>query len=175
VSTVKKSQANDRVGVSAEELAPAELGASPSRGHARLSEDLGDRRCRDAYADTGELADDPLVTPTRVLTRESQHQVMDLLGDRGSTGSLSGVRPSFPYELAMPAQQGVRADEERRSARLAEESVGRSEEDAVVFVQPRPGDLTAKNRELVSQHDNLELLELARAQPQGRHRKRTPK
>jgi hypothetical protein len=75
----------------------------------------------------------------------------------------------------MPAQQCVRSDEKRRSARSAQYSAGRSQEDTVTLVQPRPGDLAAKNREFVSQHDNFELLELARAQPQRRHRKRTPK
>ncbi len=166
---------DDRLGVSAQELAPAELGAGAGRGHPGLPEDLGDRRCRDAYADTGELADDPLVTPPRVLTREPQDQLPDLLGDRRSTGSPSGIRPPPPHQLAMPAEQGVRADEERRSARSAKQSAGRSKEDAVTLIQPRPRDLAAKNRELVSQHDNLKLLELARAQPQRRHRERTPK
>jgi hypothetical protein len=75
----------------------------------------------------------------------------------------------------MPAEQCVRADEERRSARSAKQAAGRSKEDAVTLIQPRPRDLAAKNRELVSQHDNLKLLELVRAQPQRRHRKRTPK
>ncbi|MCA1680125.1 MAG: hypothetical protein LC777_14825 [Actinobacteria bacterium] len=75
----------------------------------------------------------------------------------------------------MPAQQCIRADEERRPARSAEQSAGRSQEDAVTLVQPRVGDLAAKNREFVSENHDLELLELARAQPQRRHRKRTPK
>lgn len=141
--------------MSAQELAPAELGASAGRGDARLSEDLGDRRCRDAYADTAELADDPLITPTRVCTRKAQHQLTDLLGERGSTGSPSGIGPPPAYELPMPAQR-VRADEKRRSTRSAEESVGRSREDAAALVQPWPLDLAAKDRELVSQHDNLE-------------------
>ena len=39
----------------------------------------------------------------------------------------------------------------------------------------RPSNLTAKDREFVSEDNDLELLELARAQPQRRHRKRTPK
>src|SRR5262249_29443381 len=72
-------------------------------------------------------------------------------------------------------QQCVWADEERRSARSAEESAGGSQEDAVTLLQPRPGNLAAKNGEFVSQHDNLQLLEVARAQPQRRHRKRPPK
>jgi hypothetical protein len=37
------------------------------------------------------------------------------------------------------------------------------------------GDLAAKNREFVSEHHDLELLELAGAKPQRRHRKRTSK
>jgi hypothetical protein len=123
-----------------------------------LPEDLGDRRCRDAYAHARELADDPLVTPTRVLTRKPQHQCTDLLGDRRSTGSPSGTRPPPPYELAMPAQERVRADEERRPARSAERAAGGSQEDTVALLQPRLGDLAAKNREFVPQHHNLELL-----------------
>jgi hypothetical protein len=49
----------------------------------------------------------------------------------------------------------------RPSRRLAA-----AREETVTFVQPRPGDLAAKNREFVPKHDNFELLELARAQPQ---------
>jgi hypothetical protein len=75
----------------------------------------------------------------------------------------------------MPAQQSVRANEERRPARSAEQSAGRSQENAVTLVQPRLGDLAAKNCEFVSEHHDLELLELARAQPQRRHGKHTPK
>jgi hypothetical protein len=37
------------------------------------------------------------------------------------------------------------------------------------------GDLSAKNRELVSEHDDLELLELMRTQTQRRHREDAPK
>jgi hypothetical protein len=75
----------------------------------------------------------------------------------------------------MPAQQCVRADEKRRSARSPEQSAGRSQEDAVTLVQSRPRDLAAKNREFVPEHDNFELLEVPRAQPQRCHRKRAPK
>jgi hypothetical protein len=58
---------------------------------------------------------------------------------------------------------------------LGQAGAGRSKEDAVTLIQPRPRDLAPKNREFVSQYDNLKLLELARAQPQRRYRKRTPK
>jgi hypothetical protein len=73
----------------------------------------------------------------------------------------------------MPTQQCVRTDEER-PARPAKQLAGRSKEDTVTLVQPRTGDLTAQNRQFVAEHHDLQLLELARAQPQRRHRKRTP-
>ena len=102
-----------RVGVRTQEVAPADLCASARRGHAGLPQDLPDRRCRNADADTGEFTDDPLVSPARVLTRKPKHEFTDLLRDRGSTRSPSRTRPPFPHKLAMPTQQGVRADEER--------------------------------------------------------------
>src|SRR5438128_8274123 len=89
----EKVAGDNRAGVGTQELAPAELGASADRRHAGLPQDLGDRRCRDADADTGEFTDDPLVTPARVLAREPQHKLTDLLGDRGSTRSPSRIRP----------------------------------------------------------------------------------
>jgi hypothetical protein len=72
----------------------------------------------------------------------------------------------------MPTQQRVRAHEER-PALSAQQLAGRSKEDAVTLIQPRTRDLAAKNREFVAEHHDLELLELARAQTQRRHRKRT--
>jgi hypothetical protein len=75
----------------------------------------------------------------------------------------------------MPAQQCVGSDEERLSARSAQQPAGRSEEHPVGLLQSRTAELTAKNRQLVSEHHDLKLLELTRAQPQRRHRERTPK
>ena len=57
----EKVTGDDRVGVRTQEVAPAELGASAGRRDAGLPQNLGDRRRRDAYADTGEFTDDPLV------------------------------------------------------------------------------------------------------------------
>src|SRR5437870_5539321 len=74
----EKVAGDDRVGVGTQEVAPAELGASTGRRQAGLAQDLGDRCCRDARADTSELTNDPLVAPARILTREPQHQRTDL-------------------------------------------------------------------------------------------------
>src|SRR5207247_9305568 len=78
---------DDRVGVGTQEVAPAELGANAGRRHAGLPQDLGDRRCRDAHADAGEFTDDPLVAPARVLMREPQHELTNLLRHCGPAGS----------------------------------------------------------------------------------------
>ena len=75
----------------------------------------------------------------------------------------------------MPTKQCVRADEERLLARSPQKSTGRSEEETIGVLQTRAGDLPAKNHKLMSKHNDLELLELARTQTQRRHRERTPK
>ena len=75
----------------------------------------------------------------------------------------------------MPTQQGVRADEERLPARPAQKPAGRSQKDTVGLLQTRTSDLATKNRKLVSQRHDLELLEFTRTQTQRRHRERPPK
>jgi hypothetical protein len=45
----------------------------------------------------------------------------------------------------------------------------------VTLIQPRARDLAAKHIQFVAEHHDLQLLELARAQAQRRHRKRTTK
>jgi hypothetical protein len=100
---------------------------------------------------------------------------VDVLGDSGPAGTTSGVRPPSPNKPAMPAQYGVRANEQRLPGSATQKAARRSEEDTVGVLQPRTGDLTAKNRELVSQHHDLELLELTRTETQCGHRERTPK
>ena len=129
---------------------------------------------RDVHAHTGQLADDPLIPPAWVLTGNPQHELADVLRRRGSAGTAPQGPPS-PNKPAMPTQQRVRADEERLPARSPQKPAGGSQEDTVAVLQTRAGDLLAKNRELVSKHDDLELLELTRTQTQRRHRERTPK
>jgi hypothetical protein len=63
----------------------------------------------------------------------------------------------------------------RMCSRIELTNPTRGKEHPVSLVQARTRDLAAKNRKLVSERHDLELLELARARPQRRHRKRTPK
>src|SRR5262249_56192960 len=100
-----------------DELAPTDRDAGSGGWHARLAQDLGHARCGDAHADSGELADDAAIAPSRILTREPQYQLPDLARNRGSARPASGVRPPFPHKCAMPTKQRVRANEERRPTR----------------------------------------------------------
>jgi hypothetical protein len=94
----------------------------------------------------------------------------------GRPGTAPRVRPASPNKPAMPTKQCVRADEERLLvARSPQKSTGRSEEDTIGVLQTRAGDLSAKNRKLMSEHDDLELLELTRTQTQRRYREDAPK
>jgi hypothetical protein len=54
-------------------------------------------------------------------------------------------------------------------------AAGRSQKDPVGLLQTRTSNLTAKNRQLVPKHDDLELLELTRTKAKRRHRERTSK
>src|SRR5207244_11517159 len=64
---------------------------------------------------------------------------------------------------------------ERLLADATQKSIGRSEEDTIGVLQTRAGDLSAKNRKLMSEHDDLEFLEITRTQTQRRHREDAPK
>ena len=164
-----------RLRLRTEELAPAEPSPRSGGRHVGLAQDLGHGRRRHPHAHTRQLTDDPLVAPTRVLTRKTQNELADLLGYPRSAGTAPGVGPPPPNKLAMPTQQRVRADEQRLQTRAPEKPAGRGKEDTVGLRQTRTGDLAAKNRQLVAQYHDLELLELARTHTQRSHRERTPK
>src|SRR4029453_15365583 len=72
----------------------------------------------------------------------------------------------------MPAKRGLQGGEEGRRAASAQQPTRRSQEHSVGLLETRTSHLTAKNRQLVSKHHDLELFELTRAQPEPRPPKR---
>jgi len=122
-----------------------------------------------------DLQADRINAPHRVLMRKTQNELADFLGYPRSAGTAPGVGPPPPNKLAMPTQQRVRADEQRLPTRSPEKPAGRSKEDTVGLRQTRTSDLAAKNRQLMAEYHDLELLELARTHTQRSHRERTPK
>jgi hypothetical protein len=61
-----------------QELAPGEPRALPGRPEASLAKQLAHGRGRYRDAEPAKLADDPLIAPPSVLTREAQHELADL-------------------------------------------------------------------------------------------------
>src|SRR2546425_7269251 len=113
VSAVKKSQA----------IIVCACVRRNSRQHGRVRAPAGGTSaCRrilatvvaDLHAQTGKLPHDALVPPTGILTGETQNKLAQLVCHRRPTRAAPGIGPASPNKLAMPMQQGVWTDEERR-------------------------------------------------------------
>src|SRR5439155_3762481 len=104
--------------------------------------------------------DDPQRGLSRATRRTSSRMSAEI-------ASWPGRRPAY-VQPAVPTKQCVRADEEGLLARSPQKSTGRSEEDTISVLRARAGDLSAKDRKLMSEHDDHELLEITRTQTQRR-------
>ncbi len=82
---------------------------------------------------------------------------------RGRPGSPTRICPLTGDHPTVPQKQSLRRDEERRPAPSRERSTGRSEKRTIDRLENRPCDRAPQGRELVAEHDDLELLLLGRA------------
>jgi hypothetical protein len=81
---MKKSDAERRRGVLAQERAPVQLVALGCRRHTGCPEQVAHQRGRDVDPELAQLADDPDVAPASVLARQPQDQLAHLAVDRRS-------------------------------------------------------------------------------------------
>jgi len=160
---VKKSAAIMLLCLCAQERAPREAGTFARWAQARLAEELAHGCCRDGYAEAVELARDPLVAPARVLAGEAQHELLDLASDCWSACSPL-IRPPLRDQSPVPAQQRGGRDDERPPTCSRQKTAGSGKEDSISGFQLRPSNLATQDTELVAEHDDLQLLELARAE-----------
>ncbi len=72
-----------------------------------------DRSGADPDPELAQLALDPHVAPPGILPREPHDDRAELGIDGRATDVRAAVRPFAPDELAVPAQEGLRRDEER--------------------------------------------------------------
>jgi hypothetical protein len=109
----------------------------------------------------GELADlalDPWVPPSRILPSQPHDEGSDLRIDGWSAGPAVRVGPLPLDQLAVPAEQSLRRDQERRPA-FAGEGPGQSgKHGPVEGPEPRPTDLPSQDRQLVTKDQDLEVL-----------------
>jgi hypothetical protein len=107
-----------------------------------------------------------LITPPRVVSRETDNQRSDLAADRSAPRS-TGVRPPLRHQAPMPAQQRPRCDDEGPPACARQETAGRRKEEAVGLRHHGPAGASPEDGEFVPKHDDFQLLEIVRPKAQG--------
>ena len=149
---------HDRVGLGGEELFPGRAGAAGCRVDAGLVQDLPDRAGGDGVAEADQFAVYAAVAPGGVLGCQAEDQGADRRVDGWSAAVGMGVGQVAGDQLAVPAKQGSRGDEERRPTRPGEQAGQGCQDDPVGGLQVGAVDLAMQDRDLVAQHQQLHVL-----------------
>src|SRR5450759_1221934 len=100
---------------------------------------------------------DPAVAPGGVLPGQPQYQLHRPRGQGWpARTALLGIRPSASNQVSMPSQQGLGLHEEPTPASLWHKPTQPSQDRPVRWPQSRTLDLTTQDRDLVSEHDDLD-------------------
>jgi hypothetical protein len=134
---------------------------------------------RTEVAETGmprplSLADDPFVSPVRVLLSETKDQLAERALERRSPGGPVRVCPPAGDELAVPAKQCLWLDREDCPGRPGQRTAQRRQQRAISPRQLRPRGLPAENRQLVPEDEDLHLLRATRPSQQPYQREQAP-
>jgi hypothetical protein len=135
----------------------------PAGAEAGLDQEFSDTGRRYLNPEPGELSHHPPVAPARVLARQPQDERSDLRTDWRATGSPARIAPVASDHPTVLQKQGLRSDEERGPAPPGQQPAGRRQEGTIGRLESRPPNLTPQDRELVAEHDDLELLVLGGA------------
>ena len=145
-------------GLGLQELPPGRVGVPFRRGrYAQCLEDPADRGGADPVPEFQQLALDPLVSPAVVLSGEPLDQHGDLSGDRRAARPVR-VSPLPGNQAAVPAKHGLWCNQPVRPQASGQEPDQHGEDRAVSPVQAWPGMGTAQHRNLVPQHEQLDVL-----------------
>jgi hypothetical protein len=112
----------------------------------------------DVDPELAQLANDPDVAPAAILARQPQNKPAHLAVDWRSTGTPVRIRPVAGDEPTMPAQERLRPDHERPPRPTRQHPAERSQQQPVIRRELRPPHLPPQDRQLVPQHQDLELL-----------------
>ena len=129
-------------------------------------EDRPDGGGGDAVVESDELAVDASVAPGGVLAGHLEYQRADRLWGGWAAWLSSRVGPAAGDELGVPAQQGSRGDEPNPAQRGGEQSAQRAEDGAVDPVHRRVGVASTQDGDLVTEHQDLDVLGCIRASEQ---------
>src|SRR6266511_4438677 len=111
----------------------------------------GSRRNRDP--ETLELADDPFVSPVRVLPSETKDQLAERALEPWSPRPPVRVCPPAGDQLAVPAKQCLRLEQEGRPGRPGKRAAQRRQQRAICSCQLRPRGLAAEDRQLMAEDE----------------------
>jgi hypothetical protein len=135
VSTVRKSQASVLAACARRKARHDECVRCGAGWRTGLEQHLAHRGCRNRDAETFELADDPLVSPVRVLPGESQDQLAERARERRSPRQPVRVCPPAGDELAVPAKQRLRLEREGRPGRPRKRAAQRRQQRPIPCVR----------------------------------------
>ena len=110
----------------------------------------------DDNAHGGELTVGPPIAPGRVLLRQPEHEGGGPLGDGRSTRPAVWVGPALGDEVAVPAQEGCRLDEEVRVTLAGEQSCQPGQHRSICRLKRRSVDLASEDRHLMTQDHDLD-------------------
>src|ERR1035437_485527 len=101
--------------VSAEEIAPTHFAPSRSRWNPAVMKDAANRGRRHVDAELAQLALDPQIAPGWIVRGQAGDKIPRLGRDRGPAEATtpSERRPLSAHQLPVPADHGVRADQQR--------------------------------------------------------------
>jgi hypothetical protein len=93
---------------------------------------------------------DTALSPCRVLRREPNDHRSDLSRGGGTPDVTVWVGPVFGDETAMPRQDRCRLHDEHRPTSTVDHSSERADDRAVRVIEPRVGDSSVQDRELLA-------------------------
>src|SRR6266511_1451005 len=154
-----------------QELPPAHARASRCGLDAMTLEHVPDATRREPDPEPDQFAMDALVSPTRVLRRQTQDQLSRLCEERRPTRPSALIRPAAADEVTMPAQKRRRLDQER--ARPRQKPAECSQQDTIGRPQTRPTYLAPQHLQLMAQHQDLHFLRPLRTTKQNQQLEQT--
>jgi hypothetical protein len=140
--------------LSSQEPAPARVHLARCRPDSAGGEDTADRAGTHSMTEPDQLSLDSSMSPGRVLPRQAQDQVADVVADPWAAGSVR-IGPASGHQAAVPTQQRGRGDD-AVLPQLKGQGTDQGRQDRSVRPrQSRLPDLAAKYCDLMPKHHQL--------------------